>query len=70
MLFRANSENIAYGIVDSEKSDYYRNLIYQIKETYKIQSFTLDGRFGVLWMLKRNFPEIPIQLCQYHFQTL
>lgn len=68
MLFRANSQNISYGIVDSEKAEYYKNLIYEIKEKYKVQSFTLDGRFGVVYMLKRNFPDTPIQLCQLHFQ--
>ena len=33
---------------------------------YKFQSFTIDGRKGIIQLLERLYPNIPIQLCQFH----
>jgi aspartyl-tRNA synthetase len=33
---------------------------------YTFKSFTIDGRRGVIQLLKRMFPNIPIQMCQFH----
>lgn len=68
MLFRACSQTVAYEIVDSEKAEYYYKSLKTIQRDFNIQSFTLDGRFSVVNMLRRKFSETPIQLCQFHFQ--
>ena len=33
---------------------------------YSFKSFTIDGRKGVIQLLERKYPNIPIQVCQYH----
>lgn len=33
---------------------------------YSFLSFTIDGRKGVIQLLERLYPNIPIQLCQFH----
>lgn len=38
----------------------------EINLNYKFQSFTIDGRKGVIQLLERLYPNIPIQLCQFH----
>lgn len=68
MLFRANSQNLQFDIVDSEKLIHYERNLREIKDKYSILSFTIDGRKGVVQLLNRMFPGVPIQLCQYHFK--
>ena len=36
------------------------------KQGYSFSSFTIDGRKGVIQLLKARYPNIPIQLCQFH----
>ena len=33
---------------------------------YKFQSFTIDGRKGVVQLLEKLYPDMPIQLCHFH----
>lgn len=33
---------------------------------YSFLSFTIDGKKGVIQLLERLYPIIPIQLCQFH----
>ena len=51
-----------------EKIEYIKeDLIYlSNKLGYTFKSFTIDGRRGVIQLLKRIFPNAPIQLCQFH----
>jgi transposase-like protein len=65
-LFRSNKTNIHYGFKDSEKIIYYEEALREISQKYKILSFTIDGRKGVIQLLESLFPHIPIQLCQFH----
>jgi transposase-like protein len=68
LLFRANSQNLQFDIVESEKNIHYERNLRELKKKYSISSFTIDGRKGVIQLLERLFPETPLQLCQYHFK--
>jgi transposase-like protein len=68
LLFRANSQNLQFDIVESEKIIHYERNLRKLKEGYSILSFTIDGRKGVIQLLENLFPETPIQLYQYHFK--
>lgn len=67
LIFRSNSKNIIWKYIESEKIEYYEELLLKlIKEGYKFNSFTIDGRRGVKEMLKRAFSLVPVQHCQFH----
>lgn len=65
-LFRSNGENIHCDFQSSEKIIYYEQALNHIKGKYKILSFTIDGRKGVIQLLENMFPSVPIQLCRFH----
>jgi transposase-like protein len=65
-LFRRGGENIHYDFKDSEKIVYYEDCLKEISKKYKLSSFTIDGRRGVIQLLEKMFPLAPIQLCQFH----
>jgi hypothetical protein len=67
LVFRANGRNIYSRIVDGEKIYYIVECLnYLLELGYTFKSFTIDGRKGVIQVLKGLFPNIPIQLCQFH----
>lgn len=67
MVFRANSSNLNWRYVDSEKLSYYLDqLSALIQLGYKFKSFTIDGRRGVVQLLQKHFNTIPIQICIFH----
>lgn len=67
MVGRANGKNVYWAEIKTEKVNDYKILIDDvINKGYKISSFVIDGRKGVKEMLEREYPEIPIQSCQYH----
>ena len=37
---------------------------------YTFKSFTVDGKRGVIKMLAREFPNVPIQFCHFHQQAI
>lgn len=65
-LFRSEGKNIHYDFKDSERITYYENCLKEISQKYGLSSFTIDGRKGVIQLLKRMFPAVLIQLCQFH----
>lgn len=67
MVFRANSRNLYWKYVESEKLIYYMKCLEQIsKSGINFQSFTIDGRKGLIQLLQRCYPSIPIQICIFH----
>ena len=77
LIFRGIFEN------NSIKTIYYKEIktesLYEIETSlhyiennlnYSFKSFTIDGRKGVIELLKRKYPNIPIQLCQYHQKAI
>lgn len=68
MLFRANGFNLYYDFVEGEKLEYYEKNLLEIKQKkHQYLSFTVDGKPGVIKLLERMFPYVPVQLCHFHF---
>ncbi len=67
LIARANSRNIIWKEIETEKIEHYESLLkLLLNADIKLNSFVIDGRRGVLHMLNKTFPNIPIQLCQFH----
>jgi hypothetical protein len=67
LVFRANGKNIYWKEINGEKLEYLNQCLDDlIFLSYQFKSFTIDGRRGVINLLKRKFPNVPIQLCQFH----
>ena len=66
MVYRANGRNIKHSFVATEKLEYYLQDLQELSNYYKFKSFTIDGRRGLIQLLKKHFPLIPIQLCIFH----
>ncbi len=67
LIFRANGKNIYWKEINGEKLEYLNQCLDDlIFLGYQFKSFTIDGRRGVINLLKSKFPNIPIQLCQFH----
>ncbi len=59
-LFRRVGKNIHYDFKDSEKIIHYEDCVKEISQKYRLSSFTIDGRKGVIQLLERMFPSVPI----------
>lgn len=66
LLFRRKGKNLHFDIQPSEKIVYYERNLRDLSKSYNFLSFTIDGRRGVIQLLENLFPEVPIQLCQFH----
>lgn len=68
LVFRANGKNIYWEEIVSESMDTITQALSMLDVIciggYK--SFTIDGRKGVIKILKDKYPNVPIQLCQFH----
>jgi len=72
LVARANSKNIVWKEIETEKVEHYAELIQLMTNAgMKIGAFVIDGRRGVLHMILKRFSDIPVQLCQFHqLQTM
>lgn len=72
LVVRANSRNIVWREIETEKVEHYEELIQlMLNAGIQLNAFVIDGRRGVLHMLIKRFEGIPIQLCQFHqIQTM
>lgn len=61
-------QNIYCRKTDSEKITYIKEDLLHLSQElgYTFKSFTIDGRRGVVQLLKEMFPNTPIQMCQFH----
>jgi len=67
LVARANSKNLIWKEIETEKVEYYEELILTLQFAGVLFSaFVIDGKRGVLHMLIKKFPNIPIQYCQFH----
>ena len=41
-----------------------------ISRGWRFSSVTIDGRKGVIQLIKRLFPDVPIQLCIFHQKAI
>lgn len=65
MLFRASNlkKNLLWKIVDHETNEEYRSGVQElINDSWEILGIVADGKPG----LRKLFPDIPFQLCQFH----
>lgn len=66
-MCRANGRNLYWKEITSEKVEHYTACLEVLEAAgFHFQSFIIDGRRGVRDMLLERYPEIPIQLCQFH----
>ena len=67
IVYRAHGKNLYWQFVCSES---LREIAHGLDVLdglgYQFKSFTIDGRKGVIQLLKARYPNIPIQLCQFH----
>lgn len=67
-MFRGGGKNIYWDEISSESIESISRALDVLDEVcisgYK--SFTIDGRRGVINLLRERYPETPIQLCQFH----
>lgn len=77
MVFRINSlevvinrqkySNILHKFVKSETLfDYESCLVELDKICSNYKSFTVDGRAGVIKLLEKRYPSVPVQMCIFH----
>jgi hypothetical protein len=66
MVYRSNGINLKCSFVDTEKLEYYLTDLNSLSKEYNFQSFTIDGRRGLIQLLQKNYPNTPIQICQFH----
>ena len=67
IVYRAGGQNLYWQLVQSEKLSHITDGLDFLETLgYQFKSFTIDGRKGVIQLLKARYPDIPIQLCQFH----
>jgi hypothetical protein len=71
MIFRAEGKNLLWRYVKSERLDYYLielSRLVDLSITFK--SFTIDGRRGLIQLLQKYYPSVPIQVCHFHMVAI
>lgn len=67
LVYRVLSRNIYWREIDTEKLLYVeQDLRFLAQQGWHFSSFTIDGRQGIIRLLRRLFPGIPIQMCLFH----
>jgi hypothetical protein len=67
LVFRANKVNLFWCNITSETIAKIAECLSVLDSAgYKFKSFTIDGRRGVIKLLQARYPNIPVQLCQFH----
>jgi hypothetical protein len=72
MVFRGNPKNITpysnlyWKYLKNETLKEYHLGLFTLSSRYYFKSFTVDNKGGLIKMLQRNYPDTPIQLCQFH----
>ena len=67
LVARADGKNVFWREIETESIAVYESFLGDY--TYvggKLLSCTIDGRRGVLQLICRMFPGLPVQLCQFH----
>lgn len=67
LVARGNGSNLLWHEIETESIAVYDSLLDDlIAAGFQFRSCTIDGRRGVLRLLERKLPNLPIQLCQFH----
>ena len=67
LIFRAQKKNLHWRFIETESlTEIALGLDMLDKMGYQFKSVTIDGRRGVIQLFLARYPEVPIQLCQFH----
>jgi len=67
LVFRSNQKNLHWQFIESETLlEINQGLDELERKGYQFQSVVLDGRRGVIKLFEQRYPNLPIQLCQFH----
>jgi hypothetical protein len=67
LLCRSRKQNLYWRYTESEcTADYEISVRTLIAIGYDIQGFVVDGKPGIIKMLRREHPDVPCQYCQFH----
>lgn len=66
-VFRAERKNLTWRFIVSETlAELVLGLNVIDALGYQLQSVTLDGRKGMIKLFSARYPQLPIQMCQFH----
>jgi len=67
LVARAESRNLLWKEIESEKAEYYSEVLDTLWAAgIHFAAFVIDGRRGVREKLMGQYPDVPIQFCQFH----
>jgi hypothetical protein len=67
LVLRAERTNVYWRFIHSETVAEMSHAIDFLKSKgYRLKSVTLDGKRGMINLFKQCFPDIPVQMCQFH----
>ena len=67
IIFRAHGQTLYGQKIFTETLDEIELAIRRLEaKNYRFKSFTIDGRRGVIHLLRRLYPSTPIQMCLFH----
>lgn len=67
LLRNTEQENVFWKWGNTEKNSYYESSLKDLKALgYVFSAFVIDGRRGVRNMLESQYPNAPVQHCQFH----
>jgi len=67
LVFRAEQKNCHWRFISSENlAEVSAGLDSLEEKGYRFHSVVIDGRKGVIQLLEARYPDIPVQLCQFH----
>lgn len=71
MVYRAVGQNIYWQEIESENlAVVEQGLRHLIAQEWQFSSITVDGRKGTISLIKRLFPNTPIQFCIFHQKAI
>ncbi len=71
LIYRAQGRNIHWQEIESERlCDMEAGLLHLKAQGWRFSSVTIDGRKGAISLVKRLFPDAPVQLCLFHQKAI
>ena len=71
LIYRAQGRNIHWQEIESERiCDMEAGLMHLMVQGWRFSSVTIDGRKGAISLVKRLFPDAPVQLCLFHQKAI
>lgn len=71
LIYRTEGKNIYWQEIESENlAVIEQGLRHLISLGWRFSSITIDGRKGTVSLVKRLFPDVPIQLCIFHQKAI